>query len=293
MQIEDAGQRGLWSRSIKAKSGLSQTLVGKSLTRLEIKGLIKSVKHFKSPAQKIYMLSYLQPGQELVGGPFFDGSEIDEALVDELSNLTVFFVRSKSWIIPKVRATDKNKVQGKRKVAVLLSGPEDENEGCRVVKEGKRDVGEGLEDTRWSMKQTKSAATADMEDYIATSPAQCRTQTEYARPAFTYQYPQPEVILSFIQNSGALRGGKALELSVTAIERLLDVLVMDDKLEKIGNGYRTVKGIYGTTEDNNGPGTGLTEAPCGRCPVFDVCCDGGPVNARSCPYWQEWLSKEA
>ena len=38
-------------------------------------------------------------------------------------------------------------------------------------------------------------------------------------------------------------------------------------------------------------GNGLTEAPCGRCPVIDLCGKGGAINAASCVYYTEWLEK--
>lgn len=34
---------------------------------------------------------------------------------------------------------------------------------------------------------------------------------------------------------------------------------------------------------------GQTEVPCGKCPVFDFCAEGGPVNAEECEYWEGWL----
>lgn len=44
----------------------------------------------------------------------------------------------------------------------------------------------------------------------------------------------------------------------------------------------------------SGPGNGLSEVPCGRCPVFNLCEVGGPVNAEECVYLDEWLRvKEA
>ena len=38
-----------------------------------------------------------------------------------------------------------------------------------------------------------------------------------------------------------------------------------------------------------GYGFGLNQAPCGRCPTFEFCKDGGPVNAGDCVYYGEWL----
>jgi DNA-directed RNA polymerase III subunit RPC6 len=36
---------------------------------------------------------------------------------------------------------------------------------------------------------------------------------------------------------------------------------------------------------------GWSEAPCGRCPVFDFCKEGGPVEPSGCEYYGEWLKK--
>jgi DNA-directed RNA polymerase III subunit RPC6 len=45
-------------------------------------------------------------------------------------------------------------------------------------------------------------------------------------------------------------------------------------------------GIFGI---KGGTGGGLMDAPCGACPVFEFCKDGGPVNPRECVYYEEWL----
>ena len=73
------------------------------------------------------------------------------------------------------------------------------------------------------------------------------------------------------------------------MRQLLDVLCWDGRVEKIlyGRGYKAVRQVGG--DDGDGFENGLTEAPCGRCPVFDLCEEGGPVNARTCEYFQKWL----
>ena len=43
--------------------------------------------------------------------------------------------------------------------------------------------------------------------------------------------------------------------------------------------------------EDGGPGNGLSEVPCGRCPVFNLCEVGGPVSAENCVYFEEWLGK--
>ena len=35
---------------------------------------------------------------------------------------------------------------------------------------------------------------------------------------------------------------------------------------------------------------GWSQAPCGRCPVFDFCSDKGRTNPRECVHYEEWFS---
>jgi len=34
---------------------------------------------------------------------------------------------------------------------------------------------------------------------------------------------------------------------------------------------------------------GWTEAPCSKCPSFEFCKEGGPVNPKECVYYEDWL----
>lgn len=53
--------------------------------------------------------------------------------------------------------------------------------------------------------------------------------------------------------------------------------------------YRSVRLPFGY-DHNRGPGSAFAETPCSRCPVFDLCDDGGPINARDCGYFPGWLA---
>ena len=78
-------------------------------------------------------------------------------------------------------------------------------------------------------------------------------------------------------------------LKEAEVERLLDLLCWDGKLMKVLNG-RFYKSVRASIQRENGAiANGLAESPCGRCPVFDLCEDGGPVNSRTCPYFKDWL----
>ncbi|XP_033735588.1 DNA-directed RNA polymerase III subunit RPC6-like isoform X2 [Pecten maximus] len=87
-------------------------------------------------------------------------------------------------------------------------------------------------------------------------------------------------------------GISKVQLSVDDIETIMDTLIYDGKVERsvtasTSSGeassklYRAMKPLV--------PTTGLMRMPCGSCPVFDQCCEGGPVSPTNCVYMKEWL----
>jgi DNA-directed RNA polymerase III subunit RPC6 len=98
----------------------------------------------------------------------------------------------------------------------------------------------------------------------------------------------------------------------SSIAQLLEMLCFDGKLISLRDGaaYRSVKkpnqislqrelGLQAASGENNADdhdsltlgGNGMTEVPCGRCPVFSLCEEGGPVNAENCEYFDNWLKQ--
>ncbi|XP_060068426.1 DNA-directed RNA polymerase III subunit RPC6-like [Ylistrum balloti] len=87
-------------------------------------------------------------------------------------------------------------------------------------------------------------------------------------------------------------GISKVQLSVDDIETIMDTLIYDGKVERSVTAssstgeassklYRAIKPLV--------PTTGLMRMPCGSCPVFDQCCEGGPVSPTNCVYMKEWL----
>jgi DNA-directed RNA polymerase III subunit RPC6 len=137
--------------------------------------------------------------------------------------------------------------------------------------------------------------------YRAIKPDLETEHTQLLYRAGTHSYPTADDIHKFLTTSSAIKPTKAASLTVAEIQGCIDVLMWDDKLEKIrrhdgaGWGYRTVRGVTfkapGSVfeEYEEAVGTGLTQAPCGHCPVFDICHDDGPINAAECVYFEQWL----
>lgn len=98
MCIKGADNRGIWTKDLKTRTNLHQTVLNKVLKSLEItKKLIKSVRNVKNPTRKVFMLIGLDPSTEITGGPWFSESELDVEFIDELCRVCLRFIASKSF----------------------------------------------------------------------------------------------------------------------------------------------------------------------------------------------------
>lgn len=95
--IKEAKNEGIWTKMIKARTNLHQTIMNRCLKLLEQKQLVKSVKSVKFPTRKIYMLYDLTPSIELSGGPWYTDNELDTGFIHELSMACLRYIQSKSW----------------------------------------------------------------------------------------------------------------------------------------------------------------------------------------------------
>ncbi len=291
--VEAAYEEGTWVRNIKVKTGIrDENSANKVLRRLITLNLIKNVQSVKNGAQKTYMLAYLTPSDEVTGGSFYDNGDLDDSMVDNISNLIVHHVRQASW-----KFAEKPRKQ-KREASPIdfTDGGLDGLANSEARGRKKRKSGSGtavrphdIEDSASHHKEKTFHPVQNPE----TDPA----WNQLSLPAGS-QYPDAESIHEYLINSDILRAGKANGLTVEEIQHLLEVLVWDGKLEVIGGGYRSVRGVKPNKPgeqqaEEDIRGNGLTEAPCGRCPVFDVCGNGGPINAASCVYFTEWLGQSA
>ncbi|KAI5816618.1 RNA polymerase Rpc34 [Pyronema omphalodes] len=127
-------------------------------------------------------------------------------------------------------------------------------------------------------------STAMLKFIASKSIPRARAKDSTAPVATTYPpnftgYPTLNQIYLWVKNSNLTE----VDLAEADIKALLDVLVYDGKIERVvgGTAYRALR----KHESVNG----FTESPCGRCPVFQLCREGGPVSASNCKYFEEWL----
>lgn len=208
--IKSAGNEGIWSRHIKARTNLHATVITRNLKSLESKSLVKCVRSVQNPTRKIYMIYDLTPSIEVSGGPWFTDSELDVEFVGMLSNAIERFISSKSR-------------------------PKD-------------------------------------------------TTLERLYPPNHTGFPTAQGIHGWLRGTGLTD----VDLGLGDIHALLDVLVYDGKVERCRDGvtYRSVTPLV-----DNGRPNAFTDTPCGQCPVFSLCQEGGVVSPEGCAYWEDWLTR--
>ncbi|KAK9472195.1 RNA polymerase Rpc34 [Dipodascopsis tothii] len=271
--IEASGAEGIWTKTIKAKTNLHQTVVQRCLKMLEGKRYIKSVKSVKNPTRKIYMLASIQPSAEVTGGPWFTDNQLDTEFISSL--LTIIF----------------------RYIASESSPSADEQD------EVLRRQQDALKKARKSQAKKAGKKKHKAEEAPVVGPVVDKVRPEdvvYDQVSFTTAYktyPTLDNVQEFVQTSGIT----TVDLARADIKALCDVLVYDGKVESLDEGFsfRAIKSAVDDAETASTvadtaaviqPG-GLSEAACGSCPVFKLCKPQGPVNAEECVYLEQWLAQ--
>jgi len=100
-------------------------------------------------------------------------------------------------------------------------------------------------------------------------------------------YASSKEIAKYISELGISK----VNLSVPDIEKILDTLIYDGKVEQrlqAGSGVQDQLRLYRVIQSLLPP-VGLIKTPCGICPVIDQCSDVGSVTPARCTYLKEWL----
>ncbi|KAJ2929733.1 hypothetical protein H1R20_g7374, partial [Candolleomyces eurysporus] len=91
----------IWTKHLKAKTNLHQTVIDRCLKTLIQKRLIKRVPSVQHPTRKIYMLEGLEPSIALTGGPWYTDNELDTEFIQHLMDACYKFIHDMSF--PKRR----------------------------------------------------------------------------------------------------------------------------------------------------------------------------------------------
>jgi len=259
------------------------------------------MKSVEFPTRKMYIKSSTRPSERALGGAWYTDSEMDEEFIRGVCRVIVDFVwrrsfyhssgrdgisaseRGKGKKAPKngiIANTKKTFEQTKAEGALSLSGPVHAAIGESVT--GKVDI----------------QAHAPIEDDNAHRLK--RYENMLPMPPGYLGYPTLTDITSYIDSHPVTN----VTLTEQEIEQLMEILVFDDVVEKVELGSAGKRAGYEETafkatrrglrqvilgEGYVGQQNGFTGAPCGGCPVFELCEVGGPVNPGGCEYFRDWL----
>jgi DNA-directed RNA polymerase III subunit RPC6 len=195
-----------------------------------------------------------QPNEDVTGGAWFTDGMLDEAFIQDLGQWVVRMVAQKSWV---------------------ADNPEKGVEAGKARKPGTKG------DVKGKGKEVEGDAGGKKQQH-----PKSKANTVYLPypPGYT-GYPTCQDITLAINESG----GVDVEINPATMQQLLDVLCFDGRLVKV-RGEDAYKSVRSPARLSSGDEeSSLTDAPCGRCPVFSICEESGPINPGNCEYYQEWL----
>ncbi|KAH9482618.1 putative DNA-directed RNA polymerase III subunit rpc6 [Psilocybe cubensis] len=104
--IKSSGNEGIWTKHLKAKTSLHQTVIERCLKTLTQKRLIKRVPSVQHITRKIYMLEGIEPSISLTGGPWYTDNELDTEFIQNLTEACYKLISDISF--PKRRNGSEN-----------------------------------------------------------------------------------------------------------------------------------------------------------------------------------------
>lgn len=303
--IESSGRDGMWSKLLRARTNLHMTTMNRAIKGLENRNYIKSIKTVRFPTRKTYILSWLQPSEDVTGGPFYTDGILDAEFIHQMSIWTERYIIGRSWWHPPPPQPEHHHHR---------SSSSSNKKKLTTPKTSKATPSVPKPEPEESEKSRAAEAPQQRSKPTTTTPGRERSKAMLPLPPDYKNYP------TITEITRAINASKLTDVVMknTEMQQLVDILCWDGRVEQIihhhhhhgggggrsgsGSGreaYRAVRVIYNNNGDDDDDddhekgkktNNGLTEAPCGTCPVFDLCQDDGPVNARTCRYFEDWLA---
>jgi DNA-directed RNA polymerase III subunit RPC6 len=306
--IDDAGGDGIWSQTLHKRLNMHDKVLRNAIKFLMAKNLIKPFKNVEHPNKKMFIKASIQPSERATGGPWFTDQTLDEAFIDSLQRVIFDHIKTQSSYNPKQGGSSSGGGSGS-----TSGGTASGSSSSRQVQPRKGVLKGGASQRKRSadMISEDAPSTARQHGHQANGVASRSGTTHGTRkegllpyPAGYTGYPTVRDIARYIHNSGIVNN---TVLGESDVQQLVNVLVYDGLVESIrvaGKlGYRTVRiprqslDRWAAAPNEEAAAkaappprvNGYTEVPCGKCPVFDLCEEGGPVSASNCVYFKKWL----
>lgn len=352
--IQASANEGIWTKHLKAKTELHQTVIDRCLKSLVQKQLVKAIKAVRHPTRKIYMLAHLEPSVELTGGPWYTDNELDTEFIKLLSTACLHYIRDRSFPKQGSKGSSQNDFRlysisaapsypsaqhiqhflSKSKITETQLGVEHVEMLLRVLElDGEIEKLPAFTASDWdatidsdnSTSGSSSDSGSDSDSDAATrkkrkrssskKKKEAKTKTKTRKRRRTEESDSPsddddddESEEEERQKQKRKRSKKEKsddeEDRKSRKKKKRKGREQEDESEGEGSDRRS------STSKRKGKGKrkerddyfvyrairqervalGWSQAPCGRCPVFDFCRDKGPTNPQECVYYEEWLN---
>jgi len=238
------------------------------------------MKSVEANSRKMYIKIGIVQSERTKGGAWFTDGELDEFFIETVRAVLYQYILSTSLYLPaKAQAALRQKEPKKSKKLSTEQAQalrdkvlgDRENVPARIS---------AIEEERLNQEKQKAYMLMRQEiiydGYIP-------------MPAGYTGYKTLDELTEYILAQKVATG---VVLTSKDLKQLLDVMCFDGVIETVQ--MRSIEGYKATRQsvrpETRGPYNRLTEAPCGRCPVFDLCEEGGPVGPSNCKYFEEWLN---
>lgn len=294
--IDDSGGDGIWTQTLQKRLNMHDSVLKNAIKQLQAKGLIAPFKNVEHPNKKMYIKASIRPSDRATGGPWYTDQDLDEAFIEDLQRVVFDFIK---------RQSSYHSTHGAAQARASAAAGSTQAPKKGVIKGGLVAAADA------AANKGKKRDASEMEGKAAAAPKSSvsssrREPALLPLPAGYTAYPTVRDIARLLSSSGITNN---TILSEGDVKKLVDVLVWDNLIEPVriaGKvGYRVSRiakqsvESWAGREDPSGRDGGpelyispLAEVPCGRCPVFDLCEDGGPVGPSNCEYFKKWLGKD-
>ena len=263
----------------------------------------------------MFIVAGLQPSEEATGGAWYTDGELDIALLTVIGDTIEEFVSRRSWVsIVEETQPLTTSTNNKRKTP---------HDGFDVKGKGKAKIARiddsqpRSESPEMKHKTPKHHKSHQRKSYVPQEPGFSGYPT---LSDITHHINTSKVTTSVFPQNAILQ---LLEIMVyddrlATVERAIradelpddgkdDTVTMyrcyaspaaREKSKEMAHGFgsessatrKAARRQFELEELGRG---GTSEVPCIKCPAFEMCGDGGPMNVRTCPYFDEWYVKAA
>lgn len=285
-QIEESGGDGIWLKTIRMRTNMHESAVNSAIKHLMSLGFITDLKNVANSNRRMYIKVGIAQSERSTGGPWYTDGELDEPFVN-----TIMDVLYQKIFADSVQASKAGRHAVDRYQRKKMDAKAKEEARAKQPKKGTKAVtpaeAKALRDRALGSERTDLEKQREqLEEYKL----QRTIYDEFCfYPAGYVDYPKIDPLTYYVLESGVCHEG--VVLTAADIGLVLDIMVLDKRIEEVdcgknGIGYKVTRQSLKPLKDTYNV---FTEAPCGRCPVFDLCEEGGPVGPSNCEYFNKWL----